>query len=525
MAPTAGLTTATKSFSASLVTRTVRDLHADTKGAARTNWRRAVASMTTRARPDLAEDLVSILGADPLDGGANPLAGLTIGEIGVCYEALLAVMDSHGRRASGQYFTPDDAARFMAEQSGRFSDGTWLDPCCGVGNLAWHLADVQTDPAEFVRNRLVLIDLDETALDTAVALIGAHHLAAGDREGLAALHSRAHKRNFLAPAKLPEHDYVIMNPPYARAPERPQMRTRKTRELFSYFLERVAQDSKGFIAVTPAAYLSAPKFTVLRDVLNDENQGGDVFVFDNVPDTLFRGYKFGSSNTSSTNFVRAAITVCPPDADGWMITPIIRWKVANRARMFKIAPTLLAPMAKGPAKEWVKLPSSLADVWARLTDAPEQLKDLVVAHETEHKLTVGMTPRYYISAAYRDLQRGSKAVLHFDTAEARDRAALVLNSSVPYIWWRALDGGVTLPRRVLMSVPVPIGPTLDDDLRALANELQETEEQSITTKLNAGLVNENVKRGADLVARLNEAILGESLDLEIVYSEDMASPR
>lgn len=510
-------------FSASAVTRVVRDLHANTKSASRVNWLRAVATATTAMRPDLADDLIEILGAEPFEDGSNPLEGLTVGEIGVCYEALLALMDSQGRRTSGQYFTPDDAARFMAERSTEFPEGVWLDPCCGVGNLAWHLAAVQPDSAGFVRDRLALIDLDQTALVTAVAMLGADYLAHGDCDGLTALHGRAQRRDFLAQRALPRHDYVIVNPPYARAPEKPWMRTGRVRELFSYFLERIATESRGFIAVTPASYLSAPKFSPLRDVLNEEISGGDVFVFDNVPDTLFRGYKFGSSNTSSTNFVRAAITVCAPERNAWAVTPIIRWKSVNRARMFAMAPELLTARKSGPAGEWVKLPSALAGLWDRLGDAPARLNDLVVPEVTEFSLTIGMTPRYYISAAYRDLKRGSKAVLHFKTAEDRDRAALVLNSSVPYLWWRALDGGVTLPRRVLFSTPIPTCGHIDEELSALVMELKETEDSSITTKLNAGIINENVKRPFGLVGRINQALLGDVPDLRILYSEDMAA--
>ncbi|GAA1721412.1 N-6 DNA methylase [Propioniferax innocua] len=295
---------------------------------------RAVASVTTAQRPGLAEDLVDILEAEPFEDGHSPLAALTIGEVGVCYEALIALTDSTARKSSGQYFTPDDAAHFMAGQSRTFPDGGWMDPCCGVGNLAWHLASVQNDPAEFVQGRLILVDSDRAALLSAVALIGADFLAQGDREGLRALHSRAVQRDFLSPAPLPQHDHVIVNPPYARAPMQPGLRTRATREFFAFFIERVATSARGFIAVTPASYLAAPKFQILRDVLDEAND------------------------------------------------------------------------------------------------------------------------------------------------EDRDRAALVLNSSIPYIWWRALDGGVPLPKGVLFGTPIPDCAADDATLAALARELQETEDMA-----------------------------------------------
>lgn len=509
-------------FSATAVTRTVGDLLAPTKAQTRRNWLRAVASVTAH-REDLSDEINAMLGEEPFEGGHNPLEDLTIGEIGVCYEALMAMSDSAGRKAAGQYFTPDDAARFMAEQSVTFPTGIWMDPCCGVGNLSWHLADVQQHPADFVRDRLVLVDIDQTALLTAVALIGSDFLTQGDVEGLRALRARATRRDFLAKAALPEHDFVIVNPPYARAITRPGLKTQATREFFAYFLERVATEAQGFIAVTPASYLSAPKFQVLRNVLDDETSGGRVYVFDNVPDTLFRGYKFGSSNTSNTNFVRSAITVCSPEDSSWQVTPIIRWRSVNRSRIFDLAPTLLTDRQIGPDGEWVKLSPELAAMWKGLSAVETTLRDLVVKQETPYSLTVGMTPRYYISAAFRDLDRGSKATLFFPTAEARDQAALTLNSSIPYLWWRGLDGGVTLPRRVLMSTPVPAVPVYDERFAALAKELRETEESAITTKLNAGRQNENVKRDPELVARLNEALLGEKFDMSTLYTEDMAA--
>ena len=508
-------------FSASAVTRTVRDLMGNGKHQTRRNWLRAVFTVT-RTRKDLSAEIFSSLGVEPFEDDRNPLEGLTIGEIGVCYEALMAMSDRAGRKAAGQYFTPDDAAQFMAQQSVRFPEGTWMDPCCGVGNLSWHLAQVQPDSAGFVRDRLILVDIDETALLTAVALIGSDFLDEGDVEGLRALRARATCRDFLIKAELPKHDYVIVNPPYGRATLRPWLKTQVTREHFAYFLERVTAESDGFISVTPASYLSAPKFQVLRDVLEDGNCGGRVYVFDNVPDTMFRGYKFGSSNTSSTNFVRAAITVCSPVDSSWQITPIIRWRSANRQRIFELAPTMLTERQIGPDGEWVKLLPELVTMWKGLSSQPVTVGDLVVKEETPYSLTVGLTPRYYISAAYRNLSRGSKATLYFPTSEARDQAFLTLNSSIPYLWWRGLDGGVTLPRRVLMRTPVPMVPLNEEPFASLVQELRDTEEESVTTKLNAGKVNENVKRDPNLVARLTEALLGESFDLGLLYTEDMA---
>lgn len=509
--------TQTRQFSASAVTRVLKQIGATSKREARERWLQAVAARVVNQRPDLADDFCTLLNVVP--ARVDILADLTIGEISVCYEALLASLDPTSRKNSGQYFTPDDAAQFMAEHSRNFGEGVWMDPCCGVGNLAWHLTNVQSRPAEFVRDRLVLIDQDPVALQTAIALIGAEFLASSDADGLRLLQSHAVRRDFLSRTKLPDHNFVIVNPPYARAALRSELKTGATKESFSYFMEKIAENADGFISVTPASYVSAPKFGVLREIIEAEFPGGDVYVFDNVPDTLFRGYKFGSTNTSKTNFVRAAITVCSPSHDRWRITPIIRWRSASRAKMFANCASLLSDLRKGRRGEWAKLAPGLESLWDWLVQAPQTIGDLVVKHATPHSLTVALTPRYYISASYRPLNRGSKAVLHFRTEEDRDRAALVLNSSIPYIWWRALDGGVTLPRRVLDTTPVPRIDHLD---RELLNALVEDEEFSLVIKMNAGKPNENIKRPLDLVAKINDSLLPDTdRNLGLIYSEDM----
>ncbi|MGY3127731.1 hypothetical protein ACVWW9_001230 [Agrococcus sp. UYP33] len=487
------------------------------KTAIRHRWLSAVASHVVSARPDIAPELLGVLGVEHV--GEDVLAGLTIGEIGVCYEALLSGLSREDRKSSGQFFTPDDAARFMARQSADFADGVWLDPCCGVGNLSWHLARERPNPGEFVRDKLVLVDRDPTALKSAVTLIAAEYVNVDDGDAVWALASRAVHRDFLSEAPLPDHDFAIFNPPYARAEPKHSYETAETRDLFAYFMERIAKSSRGFIAVTPASYLAAPKFQSVRDVLRRTARGGQVFVFDNVPDTLFRGYKFGSSNTSKTNFVRAAVTVCAPDNVKWTVTPILRWQVSARANMFEQCSQLLGPVRIGPHGEWAKLGPGLATLWDDLVSAETAtLGDFVTSTATPFRLDVALTPRYFISATYRVLERGSKTTLYFATAEDRDRAAIVLNSSLPYLWWRVLDGGVTLPRRVLLSTPIPahVAPKA-----AITARLRSSEQENLVVKLNAGRENQNVKHPRDLVEALDEVVMPGKHDLRLLYANSM----
>lgn len=510
---------ASRTFSASKVNRVIRSMIGSDPSSCdvREVWLTAVATRCAAARPDVAEAVVDVLGHQP--DGRDHLSGLSIGEIGVCYEALLSMVDRDSRKNSGQFFTPDDAAHFMARHSRPFGEGMWLDPCCGVGNLSWHLAGVQDDPAAFIRGSLTLIDRDDTARSTAVAVIGTDWAADGDTEAIRELDRRSRTSDFLASGDTPPHDFVVMNPPYARAGSPGGFETEKCRDLFAYFLEKVAKGASGFIAVTPASYVASSKFQPLRDVLDRECTGGDVYVYDNVPDTLFRGYKFGSGNTSTTNFVRAAVTVCNPSERRWRITPIIRWQSRTRPDMLAQCGELLAERRLGPHGEWAKVLPDAGGLWDWLMEQPVTVGDLTVRSETPHRLDVSMTPRYFISATFRTLQRGSKETLYFRNREDRDRAALVLNSSIPYLWWRALDGGVTLPRRVLKTTPVPGNLAVDT---TLITRLERSEASNLVTKLNAGKLNENVKHPQELVRDLNEHVLGERLqDLSLLYTNNM----
>lgn len=504
-------------LSTARVTAAIRELTASSRAATTRTWLGAVARLVTGMRPDLADQLLEHLGAPP--SASDALAGLSIGEIGVVYEALIALTDHRSRREQGQYFTPDDVAAFMATEAARFPRGTWLDPCCGVGNLAFHLAAHLPDADDFVATRLTLVDLDKVALTTAIALLVANFAAPGDREALPRLAARSASRDFLGTPP-PRHDFVIVNPPYARAARKPGWRTGASGELYAYFLERVAA-AKGFVAITPASHLGGAKYAPVREILA-ERPGGEVIVFDNVPDTCFRGYKYGSTNTSKTNFVRAAITISSPAHETWTVTPILRWAARSRLRMFNAARTKLVPLRTAPGGEWAKVMPGTERVWDLLVSGSEPIETLatlVSPTPTEFRLEVAATPRYYVSGTRRRLDRGSKHVLHFRTRGDFERAYLVLNSSLPYWWWRCLDGGVTLQSRTLLSLPLPPPVAVPGDLLA---DLEASEVSDLVTKLNAGRENENVRRPRALVDRIDAALLpGVTFDFSDVYSSDM----
>ena len=190
--------------------------------------------------------------------------------------------------------------------------------------------------------------------------------------------------------------------------------------------------------------------------------------------------------------------------------------------MFGRCSELLLPRRVGPNGEWVKIAPQMLAAWEELGKVSNHLSDLVAKEDTEFRLEVPLTPRYYVSASYMELERSSKVILNFRTSRDRDLAALVLNSSIPYFWWRALDGGISLPRRVLFSVPIPdhAEPTAD-----LVGRLRDSERENVVVKMNAGRANENVRHPRELVQALNEALMpsGSLRDLDLIYVPDMFS--
>lgn len=255
------------------------------------------------------------------------LAGLSVGNISVLYEYSLAYVDTKSRKDAGQFFTPDDVAIRLATFSESFPkvvqssdlskncesaisgdrDAIWLDPCSGVGNLSFHLAQRQTTPKSFVKNSLILVDKDPLALLIARVLFSVS-FGAEDSSFFEDIEQNFQQQDFLT-GDLPEFDYAILNPPYVVVSENIQFETAKCRDLYAYFLERVIKNGKGFISINPQSFTHAKKFSSLRKLMETHLQFLSIYSFDNIPDNVFRGVKFGTTNTNTANSIRPSIVV------------------------------------------------------------------------------------------------------------------------------------------------------------------------------------------------------------------------
>ncbi|WP_395639661.1 N-6 DNA methylase [Pseudolysinimonas sp.] len=437
------------------------------------------------------------------------LDGLQMDERSVLYEYSLAYVDRVDRKASGQFFTPDDVARFLADRATTFPDGTWIDPCCGVGNLSFWLAAAQPDPAAFVAERLVLVDRDPRALLIARALLATEF--AVDAAGYAALADRSRVADALSD-ELPAFDFALLNPPYVVVPRDDRFETAEARDLYAYFIERMLTLGRGVVAISPQSFTAGRKFADFRRLLVRRLEVMDVYCFDNVPDNVFRGVKFGSQNTNRVNSTRAAVLVGlagdPVAVRRHRITPLLRWRAHERDDLFAAADDFLAELQPDELRAFPKVGAALVPLHRAMLLAQTTIGDLTVIGPTAYPLDVPVTPRYFLSAVRRVLDRGHVHRLFFATAEDRDRAAVVLNSSLAYWWWRVYEGGITVAKATLASVPVP----LESAPASLVRALEASERDNVVVKQNAGRRNENVKHPWRLLRDLNRAVAPDFVD-------------
>ena len=447
----------------------------------------------------------------------NYIEGLTIGEISVLYEYSVALINSKSRKSNGQFFTPDDVAKFMAKFSKDFGAGIWLDPCSGIGNLSWHLINSQSNPEKFLENNLILSDKDELALLIARALftisfqkknlklyldikdkfISFDFLSVSDDGQLDLFGSKDSLQ------KIPKHDFVIVNPPYLAVKKDTRFETSNAGDLYSYFMENIIKTSRGFISITPQSFTNAKKFQSLRKLLLDHYPNFKVFTFDNVPANIFKGIKFGSKNSNQANSIRAAITVASASAGKQRITGLVRWRTSERALVFEHIEEFLSEVPLSD-QFFPKVSLDYEEIYRKLIKQPT-LRSIAKTQKTKYPLHIPSAPRYFIPALKKAAKRASQKRIYFDSDSDRDYAYMLINSSVMYWWWRVRDGGMTLSLETLMSLPLPEFKVNNKIVKALEN----SEKTSKVYKQNAGAAQENVKHPKALVDELNNAVIPE----------------
>ena len=434
----------------------------------------------------------------------NYIKDLSVGEIGVLYEYSLAYVNPESRKESGQYFTPDDIAQLMTNYVADFKDGVWIDPCSGVGNLSYWLISIAKDPEKFLLKNMLVTDRDKLALQIARTIFTLS-FQKKNKNLFFDIEEKFINIDFLKD-DLPKFDYAILNPPYLSVKEDSNFETAKCGDLFVYFLERIIKNSKGFISITPQTFTNGKKYNPLRKLLLDNFEGLKIFCFDNVPDNVFKGIKFGSKNSNTANSTRAAIIVANKKGS-YQITPLMRWKSEERKSFLLRVNDFLCDVN---LKENIfpKVHPELQECYNSVSKY-NTMQSLLSKKETNFVLYVPNTPRYFLSATKRKLNRSGVKKLFFNNIDDMNYCYLLLNSSFSYWWWRVMDGGMSIGDTTMATLPMP---NFEPD-QILIEELEKSEQENKVEKLNAGNLNENIKHPQELVEKLNNLVFPEYASL------------
>ena len=495
--------------------RNINDFKANVKKFAFSEfWNNFAQAYVYAYRPDLLGE-PSLFSIDL----KNP--SFSLESIGELYEISLEINNKIDKKEMGKYFTPKDAARFMALrllENFDIKTDSLADVCCGTGSLlveVLSLLSTKQTEALIKKGKLHLFDIDLDAIKLALMKIAILFVKQGDKSTYKQLDKliNVHCGNFLEDkVKLEPNTVVISNPPYGKIPSKLSVgenliTVSDTNEMYSAFMEKMAIQCKGAVIITPQSFLGGDKFSSLRGVLS--KFGGSVFSFDNVPATIFTGRKKGIFNTNTANSVRAAITVIDKKIKGFIVSPMLRFNCDERDFLFNNAEKLLGHTRYQTANPWLKIPKPLEPLASKLPSCSYTVKDLLtdlpIFQDKRFKINVPTTPRYFITGSHKDLDRSSCIEIFAKDEKSFYLLYATINSSLSYLWWRMYDGGITLKKSTLLNLPVPnlsinsIKETVEDGLH--------NETKFLVCKLNSGRNNENIKFPDSYRKRLNDVIL------------------
>jgi predicted RNA methylase len=378
--------------------------------------------------------------------------------------------DESTKKKEGVFYTPEDIAFFMAQKTKTFDDGNgiWLDPCCGLGILSIALASIQDDPIDFIQNRLIINEKDKNQLKIALSNFQ-------EKFGVV---PKSYNTDFL---KLDLNvDYIIMNPPYFKY---------KKSDIYAYFIEKASTTTKGFVSINPISFTNGVKFKKTRKNILDYNSI-TLYHFDNIPGHIFEDA-----------IVRVSIIVTHDNIKEHKTTGILRWKSENRSKMLD---TIELKLSDGVFSEEIFYKT--APNTKKYIKNEKKLKDYIVTN-SEYKLYVTNSPRYFITASSQILDRKGQITICMKDLDSYNKALIILNSSYLYWWWRTVDSSLSLTKKTLLSLP-----WIDFEYNPLIiNKIVDSELNNKVYKKNAGKLQENIKHPKILIQELNSLFLEESL--------------
>lgn len=449
----------------------------------------------------------------------NVVEFLNVSNFGELYEVALAIQDKQQKKENGQYYTPEDVALVMAGWLKDLDAYNVCDVACGTGKLILTYLDlIGIDEAHRLlsESRIYLYDLDETALTickTAILLRYGKQYS----KNIHAIHCDFLNKNI----HLPSNCKVISNPPYAGVSAIPFNWSRtniqlETKELYTSFMEKIILESDKSVIITPYSFIGGNKFYSLRWLMNDYS--GFIVSFDNVPGNIFCGRKHGIFNTNTSNSVRAAITVVnnTNKNKGFRLSPLIRFKNEEREKLLtceRLESTISSKyqIVDKVNTAYVKCQKELQEVFDMwINKSKNTLKDIISSPSKTHRIFIPNTCRYFTTASAYELKRNGMMTLGFEDKTMFELVYCLINSSFAYWWWRIFDGGITYPIGLLYKLPIFNDILTADDKKffsIMCGNMMNKEKECIVTKLNSGVIQENIKFPSMYRNEINQRLL------------------
>lgn len=173
---------------------------------------------TDKEAVDKLSGLVEIFQKPELDFSYNRAGGDDI--LGDAYEYLMKNFAVESGKSKGQFYTPGEVSRIMAQIIGidkaTSSDKTLYDPACGSGSLLIRAADAAPKKSDGTPN--VAIFGQEITKETAgLARMNfvLHNMAAAEVAGNKSTLANPQFKDERNPNLLKTFDYIVMNPPFS----------------------------------------------------------------------------------------------------------------------------------------------------------------------------------------------------------------------------------------------------------------------------------------------------------------------
>lgn len=431
-----------------------------------------------------------------------------IDRLGERYEEGLAKENKIAKKEMGKYYTPEDVALVMAQTLLPIKPNDIIcDVCCGVGNLILPLLKII--PSEIRKTISIhLYDIDAIALNICVYTIKKLY---GNE---CANNIYCHYGDFLDNnVTLPENSVVISNPPYGKISTFLDSWTSSpviidSKDFYSAIMDKILVQSYRAVVITPHSFMGSDKFFSLRERMN--NYSGYIWSFDNVPGNIFNGRKHGIFNTNNVNSVRAAITVKINNIpEGFKIGPYVRFASGERAAVvsydylnkLQLSDNQIISNSHPYYYRYLKETENLVKNWL----SQKTILSEYLTSSSNYPITVPNTCRYYTVGALKSLKRTGKNVIYAKDLDAFCIVYGWLNSSFCYYYHRMCNGGITYPITLLKNMPIiKLTDMQIKELKVIVKEMISSENQYLSYKKNAGVLQENIKFPEEYRNRLNQ---------------------